>query len=90
VLDFNTIQNAKTSNLTEKQSEIFSDLVWTIKSKTEKDLEISLLLEHKSYRDKKVVFQILEYLANAYKTQIKNNEKLSLIVPIVYYYGKEK
>jgi len=50
---------------------------------------LSLLLEHKSYKDELAPLQILTYLGNAYQQQIKNKEPLTLILPVIYYHGKE-
>jgi hypothetical protein len=37
-----------------------------------------------------VGFQILEYIALGYQEQIKGNRQVELIIPVLYYHGKEK
>lgn len=47
------------------------------------------MIEHKSYPDKYVAVQLLNYLANAYWSQLKESNSLQLIIPFIYYHGKE-
>lgn len=89
-IDIESIVNANTSYLSTKLKETFSDVVWNVQTNDGSDLQISLLLEHKSYKDPKVVFQVLEYLANGYQQQLKNKSQIKLIVPLIYYHGKER
>jgi len=56
--------------------------------KGNENLQISMLLEHKSSADPDTAFQLLEYLALAYRKQRKEQKKTELIIPILYYHGK--
>ena len=86
VLDNNSFIN-------EQLSEYFSDIVWTcgVYGGDEK-IKISLLLEHKSYYDPNLTFQLLRYLTEAYEYQLRKakKRKMSLVIPIVVYHGKAK
>ncbi len=84
-----TLQAEQTSYLSEELEESFADIVWRIETHT-RPLKVCLLLEHKSYKDPKVVFQILEYLALGYRKQSKEAKDMELIVPILYYHAKAK
>jgi predicted transposase/invertase (TIGR01784 family) len=89
-IDLKTIINTNASYLSSKLKETFSDVVWNVQTNDGSELQISLLLEHKSYKDPKVVFQVLEYLANGYQQQLKNKSQIKLIVPLIYYHGQER
>jgi predicted transposase/invertase (TIGR01784 family) len=65
-------------------------MVWRIDTHDNEALNVCLLLEHKSYPDANVAFQMLEYIALGYQTQLKNKQGLELILPILYYHGQEK
>jgi predicted transposase/invertase (TIGR01784 family) len=88
-IDIQSIEYENTSFLNVKLEESFSDLVFRFKSE-KSILKISLLLEHKSYIDANVAFQVLEYLALGYQKQLKSKKSIELIVPVIYYHGKDK
>jgi predicted transposase/invertase (TIGR01784 family) len=88
-IDIQSIEYENTSFLNVKLEESFSDLVFRFKS-GKSILKISLLLEHKSYIDANVAFQVLEYLALGYQKQLKSKKSIELIVPVIYYHGKDK
>ena len=61
------------------------DLVFNVKLKnSKKQANLVFLLEHKSYKDGRLLQQLLEYQARIYSKQ-KNP-----IIPILVYHGKEK
>jgi predicted transposase/invertase (TIGR01784 family) len=60
------------------------------KKKEQTEVYFPRLLEHKSYPDTNVAFQMLEYIALGYQTQLKNTQELELTVPVLYYHGQEK
>lgn len=84
-----TLTYESTSYLNQHLEDSFADLVWQVETETE-PLKLCLLLEHKSYKDSFVAFQMLEYLAMGYQTQLKNKQSPTLIIPILYYHGKSK
>ena len=90
LFDFDTLTYEPTSYLNTDLSDFFSDMVWRVDVKGEAKVKISILLEHKSYRDNRTSFQVLEYVALGYLSQLKSGEKLSLIIPLVYYHGQEQ
>ncbi|MDY0363006.1 MAG: Rpn family recombination-promoting nuclease/putative transposase [Desulforegulaceae bacterium] len=53
---------------------------------------IYLLFEHKSYYDKWIHLQLLEYLIKIWCQDIKNNnpDNLLVIIPMVLYHGRYK
>lgn len=48
------------------------------------------MIEHKSKREKFATIQLLTYLGQAYNQQLKNGNTLNLVVPIIFYHGKEE
>ncbi|MDZ7935736.1 MAG: Rpn family recombination-promoting nuclease/putative transposase [Emticicia sp.] len=90
LLDFGTMIYLNTSYLSKQLQASYSDMVWQISTLESETIRVSVLLEHKSYPDANVAFQMLEYIALGYQTQLKNKQKLELILPILYYHGQEK
>ena len=90
LIDIDSLQHAKTNFVSEELKETFSDVVFSAKMKSKKEVFISFLLEHKSYPDIFTAVQVLFYLASGYYSQYKNSKKLQVIIPLVFYHGKEK
>lgn len=65
-------------------------MVWSVSLKNARSVQICLLLEHKSYVDPHVNFQLLEYLSLGYQKQRKEKKTLELMIPVLYYHGTEK
>lgn len=89
ILDLDTLEQQDTSYITNKLKTSYSDLIWRVKIKHKQSLQISLLLEHKSNADPKTAFQLLEYLALGYQKQLREKKKPELIIPILYYHGRQ-
>ncbi len=90
MLDLGTLALQNTSYLSGHLKTAFSDVVWRVSTKDHTPIHISLLLEHKSYPDNFVAFQLLEYLALAYRKQAKPGKDPEVIIPILYYHGNRK
>jgi predicted transposase/invertase (TIGR01784 family) len=90
ILDLANLRYAQVSYITPELKEAFADLVIEVDViGIEVDLQISILLEHKSYKDEYAILQLDEYLIKGYQHQLKNGKKLSLILPILYYHGEQ-
>lgn len=87
-IDFETLTPLNTTYISRGLKTSYSDMVWSIKMRNRKGLQISMLLEHKSYADPDKAFQLLEYLASAYRKQRKEKKKPELVIPVLYYHGK--
>ena len=80
---------ANTSFISKDLQEQITDMLFDIPVKgKDETCFLSVLVEHKSYQDAKLDFQLLSYLANAYNTQLKRKEKPKVVIPLVYYHGK--
>ena len=66
-----------------------TDLLNKIPLKNGSSTYIYLLFEHKSYYDKKIYVQLLEYLSKIYNWQIENEKELNVIIPFVFYHGEK-
>ncbi len=88
IINFETLAPLNTSLIGENLKTSYSDLVWSVKLKNQENVQISMLLEHKSHPDPDTAFQLLEYMALAYRKQRKEKKKPELIIPILYYHGK--
>lgn len=88
VLDIESLTQVKTSFLTESLKNRFADVLFDIPlSGTQNNVRVDVLVELKSQRDRFVVFQLMEYLALSYRSQIKERRRhqrnLKLIIPFV-------
>ena len=90
LIDLNTLEIRKDSFIEPNLTEFFSDLLYSV-SFGDQSGYIYLLFEHKSYTDKTTALQLLTYMCNIWKLQIKQERlPLPVIVPLVLYHGREK
>lgn len=91
IIDMESLVLQKDTFINNDLEENFSDLVYSVKINN-KDAYISFLLEHKSYKDRMVIFQLNKYILESWMTiiQKENKEELPIIIPMVIYHGKEK
>ncbi len=91
LIDYDSLVMQKDSFLDDKLREIFADSViqCRMKDDSESVFYLSVLIEHKSYPDKNVAVQLLQYLVNAYQFQLKNEKALYPIIPLLFYHGKQ-
>ena len=68
-----------------KYKKYFLDLAFKTKYKNS-DAQIYIVFEHKSYPDKMVYFQILNYALSIWEEE---KENLTPIIPIIFYHGRE-
>lgn len=86
------LEYIKTSFVTPDLEESFADVVFRIplRSKKGESIFVSVIIEHKSYADELACIQLLGYLAGSYQKQIKSRKPLEIVIPILYYHGKER
>ena len=90
LIDFSSLTYEQDSYIDKNLQEYFSDVIFKFKLKLENlFVFINILIEHKSFPDKFTPVQILKYLANGYEKQLKRDKKLTLILPFIYYHGKD-
>ena len=89
-LDLRTLQLSQTSHIDEELQEHLSDIVYTCRWKSKADVRISLLFEHKSYPEKFPHLQLLRYLLGTWEYDLREEQPLTVTIPIIVYHGKKK
>ena len=91
-LDMPTLKVHKESYLDNELKEYFSDLILEIgiKNKKREKTSVALLFEHKSSPDRNVLIQLGYYLFAHWFKQVRQRKKPRLIIPLIYYQGKQK
>jgi predicted transposase/invertase (TIGR01784 family) len=91
-LDLSSLKVLNDSYLDKEMKEYFSDLILELEIKADKKgkLKIALLFEHKSAPDKFVLIQVGQYLFSHWIKQVKQKTKVELVIPLIYYQGKQK
>ena len=92
LIEPDSIALTKDSYIDHALREQFSDLLYTAKYESNRDLYLYLLFEHKSYPEPHIAFHLLRYMIQIWEKDLKNNSSLPLypIVPLVFYHGKEE
>ncbi|MCP4133491.1 MAG: Rpn family recombination-promoting nuclease/putative transposase [bacterium] len=89
--DLSSLEICKDSFIEEELRDYFSDLLYKIRMKDVPGY-IYFLFEHKSYIEKHIHLQVMEYKGKIWRLHLKQNPKdrLPVIVPLVMYHGKNK
>jgi len=86
IFNWETFANENESFVDEELKEFFSDILFSVNIKSGEDIKIYLLFEHKSYPDPEIWKQLITYLSRIYNRM----EKLTPVIPIVFYHGEKK
>ena len=95
-IDYDCIKIDTTGYISGKLKGSFSDIIVKTKLKRIKyksiatDADIYFLFEHKSYKDNKVLIQLLKYMYLMWQKDSDENKPLRVILPLVFYHGKKK
>lgn len=89
-LQLETLELDQTEYVESNLRTTYSDLVYNCKYRNNTVIKISLLFEHKSSPEKFPHLQLLGYMLKIWEVQIKQNQKLTPIIPIIFYHGKSK
>lgn len=88
-LDWNTISQESDSFVDDEFHEYFSDALFSVDrnfdSSRNQTIQLYLLFEHKSSLDKRIHFQLLNYLSRIYSKQ----KQPVIVIPIVFYHGQK-
>lgn len=84
---FNSLVRESDSYLDPQLSEYFVDLLFSINYGSDQ-IQVALLLEHKSYLEDFPHFQLNQYLLNYWTAQIKAKRPLVPVIPIIVYHGE--
>ncbi|MGI6394074.1 MAG: Rpn family recombination-promoting nuclease/putative transposase [bacterium] len=89
-LDFSTTEIQSTSHVDDSLRSYLSDFVIKIKTKEDDDVDLYFLFEHKSYKDKDILWQLLKYQYLMLEEDFKAKRKFRIIIPVVFYHGHGK
>ncbi|UYO63642.1 Rpn family recombination-promoting nuclease/putative transposase [Acetobacterium wieringae] len=89
-IDLNNLELQNGTYVNKKLEENRSDLLFRT-TINQKEAYLYLLFEHKSYLDKNVGLQLLNYLVSIWNQKIKNEKAkhIPVIIPMVIYHGKQ-
>ena len=68
----------------------FADLVYLCQLQDTGPVQIALILEHKSYPEPQIHFQLLRYMLNHWQQNLKAEEPLVPIIPVLIYHGSSR
>lgn len=103
IIDMDTLESQPTSYISKELKEQFTDLLFRVNI-LEREAYIFFLFEHKSYRDRMVIFQVLKYMIAIWEAKIEEDlEKrkeenlldtedieIPIVIPLVIYHNKDK
>jgi len=89
-LNLDTLANDNNSYVDPDLREYYSDLVFTCMYNNSTEIKISILFEHKSYKPENEYLQLLQYILNIWNYAVKNNETPPVVIPMIYYHGKQE
>ncbi|MCD6122608.1 MAG: Rpn family recombination-promoting nuclease/putative transposase, partial [Spirochaetales bacterium] len=89
-IDLTTLEKDNNSYIDSSLKEYYSDLVFNCLYKSDTAVKITILFEHKSYKPVNEYPQLLHYLLNIWDYSLKNKEIPPIVIPVIFYHGKEK
>ena len=91
LLDIDTLDLSKDSFVDKELREYFSDLLYKVELRDGRAVYVYVLLEHKSYLEPLIAFDLLRYMVEIWNLLLKRakaGEKLPAIIPMVLYHGR--
>ena len=94
LVDLNTLEISKDSFIEKDLAEYYSDLLYKVKLTDGTRGFIYVLFEHKSYYDRFVHLQLLEYMVKIWRLYIKQHKKqldyLPIVIPLLVCHAKKE
>ena len=87
-IDLTSLRKLDTSYVSARFAKSFSDVVYGSKTLSGRDALLVFLFEHKSSQTKHIFLQLLDYMLQKWEEDVKNKQKLSVVIPTVVYHGK--
>jgi hypothetical protein len=88
-IDYESIKVIDTEKTDRKYRKFYLDLLVECRF-SEKESEIYIVFEHKSYPDRLTLIQILNYCSVVWEGCIRNKKPLIPIIPVVFYHGRKR
>jgi predicted transposase YdaD len=94
LMDLSTLEICKDSFIEKELADYYSDILYRVKFRDGNFGSVYVLFEHKSYFDKYVHLQMLEYMVKIWRLHIKQNgEKLAglpIVLPLLICHGRKE
>ena len=89
IMDFDTLEISKDSFVEKELEEYFSDMLYKVKLSGTSGY-VYVLFEHKSYHEKHIHLQLLEYMVKIWRLCLKQDKKASLpvVIPLLLCHGR--
>ncbi len=89
ICDFSTLKLESGNFVEEDLRPYFSDVLYSLKTTTDDNSYIHVLIEHQSSPDKHMAFRLLRYAVAAMQRHLDaGHKKLPLVIPVLFYTGK--
>jgi predicted transposase YdaD len=89
-IDISTLTLGQESFVDEQMVKHLADVCYTAQSKNGTPVRVNILFEHKSEQpDTAVYFQFLRYIVQIHSSELKQNRKASVVIPILLYHGAQ-
>ena len=91
LIKLETLKIIRETYISQELRKFFSDALYKVKL-LEKDAYIYVLIEHKSYYEENLPFQLLEYMTQIWRREREEERKFKypFILPLVIYHGERK
>ena len=89
-LDLSTFTMTNNSYIDPALDEYFADIVYSCQYGESQLIQIAILFEHKSYKEKYPHFQLMRYLVNSWEEAQKQKKPPVLVIPVVIYHGETR
>ena len=89
-LDLSTIEIEPGTHVDETLKSHLSDLIIKVKTKDADDVDLYFLFEHKSHKDRNILWQLLKYQYLMLEEDHNAKRDFRIIIPVVFYHGKGK
>jgi predicted transposase/invertase (TIGR01784 family) len=91
IVHLDTLEICKDSFIEKDLQDYYSDMLYKVKFREEFGY-IYFLFKHKSYPDRLIHLQLLEYMIKIWRLQLKQSKsrKMSIVIPLVLYHGKKR
>ncbi|HHB78354.1 MAG TPA: hypothetical protein ENK85_03890, partial [Saprospiraceae bacterium] len=87
----NSLQMDSNSYIDKELQGHFTDIAFRCKQKdSDEKVVIGVLIEHKSYPDDQVIFQVLRYTQNIWDADVRKGKKRQIVIPLVLYHGQKE
>ena len=93
-MDLSTLEICKDSFIEADLSDYYSDMLYRVKFRDGSFGSVYVLFEHKSYYDKYVHLQLLEYMVKIWRLHIEQNKEessgLPIVIPLLICHGRKE